>query len=175
MAYNQPNLVVFSLRYTGPVPGIKGWRGILNRVKKAAYYAMALLWHTGIRPGHFTRAGAQRYGYAPREGQLGKTDRFGYWRSYTGRKHKQYHHVDPLRLTGRSLRATRTARITSTSRSARLAFNAGKLALKRADLPDMEQEFTVIDQADAERMAERWTRTLERELASVLDTERIDL
>ena len=160
-----PNFMGFRLRRFGPLPGIKGWKGIFGRAKKAAYYALGLMWHVDIRPEHFTKSGAQRYQYAPRGGEAGNPDRYGFWRSYTGRKQKKYHHTKPLMLTGQSQRATRMAMITSTSRGARIAVGAGRLGNKTPAGPDMEEELITIDQRDARRLADRWAREVEKELA----------
>lgn len=162
---NLPNLIAFNVRRFGPVPGIKGWRGILGRAKKAAWYALGLMWHLDIRPEHFTKAGAQRYGYAPRGGEPGNPDPYGYWRSYTGKKQKKYHHTKPLTLTGRSQRATRMATVTSTSKGARVAVSAGNLGQQNPDGPDMIAELMAIDRRDVTRLAEGWAREVEKELA----------
>lgn len=169
------NLIGLKLKIFGnPFPGWKGWRTFFNRAKKQAYYDAGAVWQMEIRPEHFTLRAAARYGYAPRGGEGGKPDPYGFFRSYTGRKQKKWGHRRPLEWCGRSRRATRLARITSSRRHVRLVVDAGRLGYRpHPASPDMEEELGTLDQRDAKRLAEAWAASMEESLAKLKSVETI--
>lgn len=88
---------------TGATPELtmKEW----SKCTEAAWRAAGKFWHEELREKHFTKAGAQEYGYAPRKGEglSGKA----FWRSYTGRKLRMFGHTKPLVWSGRGEAGTR--------------------------------------------------------------------
>lgn len=153
-------------KFGNPFPGWKGWRTAFNKAKKAAYRAMGMEWHLKIRPGHFAAGASRRYGYAPREGEPGNTNTHGFWTSYTGRKQKYHHHRRPLEWESQSKRATRLARVTSTSRGVRIAGSAGRLGLRPyAKSPDMIEELLTVDQRDADQLARAFAKSMDQQIS----------
>lgn len=153
-------------KFGNPFPGWKGWRAAYNKAKKAAYLAMGKEWHLKIRPRHFTADAKRRYGYAPREGEPGNQNAHGFWKSYTGRKRKYHHHGRPLEWAGQSKRATRLARVTSTSRGVRIAGSLGGLGRRpHPKSPDMEAELLTVDQQDADQMAKVFAKSTDQQIS----------
>jgi len=147
----------------GPVPNVKGGLAMLNRSKKAGYLAMGRYWFTHLRLQHFTNAAARRYNYAPREGDPGRPDPHGFEASYRGQKLKEQGHTRPLEKTGESQSQTNTANITATSKHVRLSMAAGWIGVHGGGHKiDMEEEFTAIDQRDADELAEAFTTDARR-------------
>ena len=68
---------------------------------------------------HFEREGKGRYNFAARAGE--DTSGKNFWRSYTGRKQKQYHHTLALVLTGRTREGAKRSTIYATSKGVRVA------------------------------------------------------
>jgi len=68
---------------------------------------------------HFAGEGKTRYEYAPRAGEdAGGKD---FWRSYTGRKQKKFHHTLAMVLSGRTREGARRSTIYATSNGCRVA------------------------------------------------------
>jgi hypothetical protein len=68
---------------------------------------------------HFAPEGKGRYDYQARAGE--DTTGKNFWRSYTGRKQKKYHHTLALVLTGRTREGARRSTIYATSKGVRVA------------------------------------------------------
>jgi hypothetical protein len=112
---------------------------------------------------HFTKEGAAEYAYQPRagEGTSGKN----FWRSYTGRKQKKYHHQLAMVLTGRTREGARRSTIYATSKGVRVALpgcvhlNQYKPRPKRdgpraGDPPiDLRDELMTISPSEAQTLA----------------------
>lgn len=71
----------------------------LNDITKEALRAVGNRWHEEYLPGHFTKAGADKYGYGARNGEPGSGAPLK--RSYTAYKQKKKGHTDPLVFSGR--------------------------------------------------------------------------
>jgi len=134
------------VKYTGAIPGVTMSQREWNEIQRGVWQGVGRYWHVHFRPKHFTRAGAQEYGYQPRTA------------GYQRRKAKQKHHQDPLVFTGESRRRTRSARIVpfATSRrvGVRVRMSAPNLNYRRnAHAPDLAAEMTAISQAEGAELA----------------------
>jgi hypothetical protein len=105
-------------------------RGAVPRNMRKAYTAASkLAWveagkwfHTNRRDLRFTTAHARKAGYLPRRGEEPGLSRREYFLSYTGRKQRRYGHRRPLEYSGETRRLVRSASMTSTSKSVRVAY-----------------------------------------------------
>jgi len=159
-------LTLIKLKEIGPVPGTSRARAQYNRAKKAAYLAIGKKWFADLRPQHFTKRGAQMYGYKSRKGDPGNPDPYGFRKSYQGQKLKKYGHTRPLVKTGESARATSIASITGSSRHVRLSMPGGWIgATNHKHHIDTLDEFTRLSDSDREVLAETWAESFDRALA----------
>ncbi len=128
------------VKYTGAIPGVTMSQREWNEIQRGVWQAVGRYWHVHFRPKHFTRAGAQEYGYEPRTA------------AYQRRKAKQKHHQEPLVFTGESRRRTRSARIvpfaTASRVGVRVRMSAPNLSYRRANTPDMRDELTTISDSE---------------------------
>lgn len=127
--------------YTGAIPGVTMSQRDWNAIQRPVWNAVGRYWHTQFRPKHFTRAGAQEYGYAKRTA------------AYQRRKAKAKHHQDPLVFSGESRRRTRAGRIVpfaaSTKVGVRVRMTAPTLSYRRnSSAPDLREEMTTISDAE---------------------------
>ena len=134
------------VKYTGAIPGVTMSQREWNEIQRAAWHAVGRYWHTQFRPKHFTRAGAQEYGYQPRSA------------GHQRRKAKAKHHQDPLVFSGDSRRRTRTARIvpfaTSTAAGVRVRMTAPNLNYRpKPGSPDLRAEMTTISEAEGKELS----------------------
>lgn len=109
-----------------------------------------------MRDKRFTHAHARAAGYTPRS------------RKYERRKLKKHGHTYPLQFTGRTRREVRSARISTTSNGAKVAY-AGARALNFRNPKSQVNaaiEFTTITQAEATTLAETFDRSLDRQLSA---------
>ncbi len=113
-SHGSKGLVGFMVKYSGAVPG--ACKRHLNDIKRDSFIAAGEEWHDDSSAGHFTNAGAQKYGYAKRQGEQAGTSGGRFWNSYTGQKKKKFGHTRPLRWSGDSedLARIRDVRATST-------------------------------------------------------------
>jgi hypothetical protein len=90
-----------------------------RRTLKEAWSECGMYLFNNFVEKHFGRDATERYSYEPRagEGESGKA----FWRSYTGRKQKKYHHTLAMVLTGRTREAAKRATIYATSKGVRVA------------------------------------------------------
>ena len=157
-------MIHLRVKYTGAVPGVA--RKKLTPWKKAAYLAAGIDWHRHALPQHFTKAGARKYGYAPRAGESGNTRRGGFRKSYTGRKLARMGHTRPLVYSGTSETLCRMRDVRVTSKSARVILRAPGLNRRNPhSRVDMRAEVTEQTQADIDRAA----RAFDRELQTQID------
>jgi hypothetical protein len=134
------------VKYTGAIPGVTMSQRDWNEIQRGVWHAVGRYWHVHFRPKHFTRAGAQEYGYQPRTA------------GYQRRKAKAKHHQNPLVFSGDSQRRTRAARIvpfaTSRQVGVRVRMTAPNLNYRRsASAPDLREEMTTISEAEGKELA----------------------
>jgi len=147
-------LAKFNLRDRGSTP--RGMARRINAMKKQSWDAAAILFHAEMRDARFSHAHARAAGYAPRS------------RMYEKRKLKRFGHTYPLQFTGRTRRAVNMARITTTGRSARVAYAGARVLNFRNPKSQVNAvlEFTTIIQNEADRIAKEFDNTLDRLLNS---------
>jgi hypothetical protein len=137
-------------------------KGVVNRAVKSALTAAAKEWHQKYYAGHFTKAGAQKYGYYKRKGELISPGSKAFRRSYTGKKLRKFGHTDPLKFTGETYHLGKVAKIKATSKQARVILPAGlnrkhpKSQIRMRDeatrvLPDESSHLKQIAEAEAQR------------------------
>ena len=149
------------VRERGATPGIL--KRVLQQLKKKAFEAAGILWHQEIRPKHFTAAGAGEYGYAPRKGERGNIGKYGFKRTYTGRKLQAYGHTRPLTLTGESQGRTRLRDVRATSKKVRIVLRAPALNFHASEL-------TAVSQRDAAAMVRCYERAMDAAIKQVRAT-----
>lgn len=127
-----------------------------NAANKIAWYQTGLHFHGHMRDNRFTEAHAREAGYKKRKGESLPKGSKGYRRSYTGRKERKWGHTRPLEFSGRTRDAVRTARITSTSKGARVSYSgASTLNFKHPKSQiRMNEEFRTITRAESEQLGE---------------------
>lgn len=122
----------------------------LRAACKAGYEAGLDDWHEHTLPKHFTRAGADEYGYEKRT------------KAHMKRKARKYGHQNPLMFSGDMKRMLQQmARITSTSRGGAVTMDAPRYVYYGQKL----REITAVSRADEDRMAE----VAEKVIAEKLD------
>jgi len=133
-----------------------------RRILKEAWQEVGMYLFSNFVERHFTKEATGRYGYQPRAGEdtSGKT----FWRSYTGRKQKKYHHTLPMVLTGRTREGAKRVTIYATSKGVRVALpgvvhlNQYKPKAKRigphaGDPPiDLRDELVMITDSEADTL-----------------------
>jgi len=90
-----------------------------RRALKEAWQECGMYLFDNFVAKHFTKEGAAEYHFAPRAGE--DTGGKNFWRSYTGRKQKKYHHTLAGVLTGRTKEGARRATIYATGKGVRVA------------------------------------------------------
>jgi len=149
------------IKERGATPGIL--KRELNKLKKVAFESAGIHWHQEIRPKHFTSAGATEYSYAPRSGERGNVGRYGFARTYTGRKLKAYGHTQPLVLTGESQAMTRIRDVRAASTKVRIVVRARTLNFHR-------DEIVAVSQRDAAAMVKCYERAQDGAIKQVRST-----
>jgi hypothetical protein len=93
-----------------------------RRVLQAAWSDCGYYLFNNFVAKHFSKEGKGEYGYQPRAGE--DTTGKDFWRSYTGRKQKKYHHTLAMVLTGRTREGAKRATVYPTSKGVRVALPA---------------------------------------------------
>lgn len=136
----------FEVRYTGTTRmGKQRWKKIL----RLSYRDVAEWWHGQILPKHFTPAGAREYKYTPRKGEQSGGGAF--WRSYTGRKQKQWGHRNPLQWSGKFKLESRKKNIVARSTFARVRIVGRVLNLSRIPNSEINMRKEVSTVSTSER------------------------
>jgi len=121
-------------------------------------------WHQTMRPQHFTRAGARKYGYLPRAGERGN-ERRNFRSSYTGRKLRRFGHTNPLVYTGLSMALTRPRDVRATAKGVRVVMNSpGFNRRNPRSRINMREELTRVTEEEANLLA----RLMEERLVQML-------
>ena len=146
-----------------------------KRIVRDGLKATVRFWHEQFEARHFTRKGAQLYGYQPRAGDdEGPVDARGRpnWR-YSWRKRKVKGHNRPLVWSGQSeLRARGQLQISGNSKVARGRFRMPKHFYQyRPNLnqPDKAAELLAVIQPEVMRMAHFQQKLVTRGLRAVRD------
>lgn len=137
-------------------------KSVVNRAVKEALTAAGKEWHQKYYTGHFTKAGAARYGYHKRKGEGQTPGSKPFKRSYTGRKLKKFGHTDPLKFSGETYQLGKVSKIKATSKQARVILPVGlnrkhpKSQIRMRDeatrvLPEEADYLRTIAEAEAER------------------------
>jgi len=103
------------LKYTGFPPLKRQYNNAVKEVLRET----AAQWHERFFEGHFTVAGAQRYGYYARKGELQRGSK-RFKRTYVGRKERVMGHSRPLYYTGEAYRDSKFTRVVATNKEARV-------------------------------------------------------
>jgi hypothetical protein len=108
-----------------------------------------------MRDERFTKEHGRKAGYAKRKGEESGLDTKAFFRSYTGRKLRKWHHTNPLQWSGETRRNVRHANIYTTSKGARVAYaGARKLNFRpRGGSINMAQEFRKLLPDEIDRLA----------------------
>lgn len=114
-------MVQFTMISIGAVPGVA--KKLLGPTMKVGFEKAGKFWQREILPIHFKRKAISRYGYRPREGDVGgKAPKLFIGRggkprrrkSYTTKKQEQFGHKLPLVWTGASRALSGTGKVTAT-------------------------------------------------------------
>jgi len=136
----------------------------MNNAIKGANDDMGLFWLGMIRPKHFTKAGATEYGYAPRDGERGQGGKYGFKKTYTGRKLREKGHTRPLVWSGDSMRKSAQGRVQPTFKRMKVIMNVPTLnfsPVNRSDM-NMRAELTEVSERDFRQMLRVFQRSLDR-------------
>lgn len=152
-------MLLIRLHETGLTP--RRYLAERNRIHKEMWRSLGEHWHRYQRPKHFTKAGAQEYGYAPRSGDPGRTHPKGFHRSYQGRKLRRFGHTLPLVYTGLSRNLTRVRDVRPTSKGVRVIMRAPALNLRpKGGRINMRNELINISRRDARALVSVGERRL---------------
>lgn len=138
----------------------------VNRAVRDALHAMGLRHRRRNLARHFTKAGARKYGYQPRKGELNP------WRrgTYSNRKLRLFGHVLPLVYTGELRRQTlygvRDVRATATStrQTVRIVLPR-KANLRNPHGPNMLEELRIVAPDELADLGKFLVEDLERRLS----------
>lgn len=137
----------------------------LNVLKKRTFFVMGVFWHRDLRPKHFTKAGAREYKYKPRKGDPGNIGRFGFERSYQGRKLDTKKHTKPLVYSGDSEALSRVRDVRSTSKGNKIVMRTNRLNLKNPHSEiDMRPEMEIISERETPSIIAEGERELDKEI-----------
>jgi len=164
-------MLKFALIPPGPPAGIR--KRDFNAAKKIAFEKIGEYWFEFFLPKHFTKAGAREYGYTPRKGENLPRGSKAWRKSYTGKKWKKYGVTQPLVYTGESKRATRSARIKTTSKKVTVTMRTPRLnwRAKNSEI-NMNKELTTISPAEWNVLTGIFEQRLEHELSKIAQTGR---
>jgi hypothetical protein len=155
----------------------RGFKRAFGISSKSAWVSAGKLFHSEMRDDRFSVAHGRKAGYTPRQGEQAGTSGRLFWRSYTGRKLRKWHHRRPLEWSGETRRAVRSASITSTATRYTTAGSSGggvRVAYAGArkfnfrnphSNINMAEEFRRILPEEAERIARQYESVLDTELA----------
>lgn len=151
----------------------RGLKRAYNNASKNAWAQAGLYFHVTYRPRRFTEAHGKEAGYKPRDGESLPFGSVDFWKSYTGKKWKKYHHRHPLEYSGATKSAANVATIASTSKGARVKYPRVRVFNFR---PYMQEEFRRILPAEARHIGRIYDRNLDRLLAAdtTVETRQID-
>lgn len=157
---------------------IKGFAGITKRdfqgIHRVSYRATGHHWHVRYADKHFTRQGAQEYGYEPRKGEPGNPDPFGFKSSYTGRKFREKGHTNPLEFSGLSRQLARIRDVRATAKGGRIVIHARGLNRKNPHSNiNMREEMTEISSNEERAMLDVFRRTQLRGIKRIRRTKKI--
>lgn len=141
--------VKFSIQERGATP--RGMARRINGMKKRAWEDTGKFFHTEMRDNRFTHAHARAAGYSPRKPK------------YERRKRKKFGHTYPLQWSGRTRRDVREARISSTSKGAKVSYAGARVLNFRNPKSKVNAavEFATVTQREADRLAEQYDTTLD--------------
>lgn len=116
--------------------------------------------HATMSDNRFSHSHARKAGYAPRK------------KRYTAGKVKKFGHSRPLEYTGRARRLSRTARITSTSKGARIRYPGLRVFNFRHPESQVNalEEFTTVLPEEVSRVAQAIDQEIDKELSRVNTT-----
>lgn len=159
-------LVALKLRERGNTP--RGMKKAFNAASKAAWYQVALYFHRNLMEKRFSPEHAREAGYAHRKGELLPRGSKAFQKSYTGRKLRMYHHMNPLQFTGDTRAAVKRAvSIDSTAKGGKAAYRgASKFSFRHPKSKiRMSEEFQRITAREAVELGEYYDQQLDLKLA----------
>lgn len=142
----------------GPTP--RGMKKVIGNAMKETWQEAAIEFHARFSDDRFTNRHATAAGYAPRS------------KNYTRRKLKEFGHTRPMEFSGTARRLSRTANVTSTSKTATLRYPGLRVfnfkhPKQRADL---REEFTKVLPEEAQHTARFYDVKLGQKLNSYSGT-----
>lgn len=153
-----------SIKWQTPfAPGIA--RKAMREIIKATWHDVGVLWHSQMRPKHFTKRGAREYGYATRQGERATPGSRAFRRSYTGRKFREKGHTLPLVWTGESRALSRLRDVRATSTRVRIVMRTNRLNLRhRSSRINMAQELRTISRSEQRAIRGFINRTVDKRI-----------
>jgi hypothetical protein len=137
----------------------------LREINKSMGEEVGEYWRKHFLPKHFTPAGAREYGYTPRNV------------AYMIQKAKKWGHRNPLEWSGESKRQAlmlgdvRTTGTTSAKTRVRVVLHTPKLNfIPKGGTINMRDEITRVTQAEADKLAQVATDSVERQMRALNDT-----
>jgi hypothetical protein len=141
----------------------------LNDITKEALRSTGRRWHEEYLAGHFTKAGAQKYGYGARNGEPGSGAPLK--RSYTAYKQKKKGHSDPLVFSGKGKTEALANKIVKARISSKMQAAVVTISLPRVFNFNLRRAGRGNTNANEEirRVSNDELRDLESHLAKVLE------
>ena len=139
----------------------------LNREHKATWLSVGKEWRRKFLRGHFTHAGARKYGYALRKGQTshGGQPIPG---SYTWTKLKRRGHTRPLEFYGDAKRrALAEEKVSATRDGVKIRLPQGFNRRHPRSQVRMQDEIRAVLPREAIHLASHWARVFEGRLARI--------
>jgi hypothetical protein len=158
-------MILMTVKWTGPIPGVTLKARELNAIKRAGYEKIGLLWHRTMRPKHFTQAGAKEYGYTPRSGEDAARGSKSFRQSYTGRKWRTKGHTFPLMWSGMSRQLSRIRDVRATSKGVRIVIRAPALNFRNPHTKiNMREEMTRVSIKERDQLIRELDRQMDLEM-----------
>lgn len=104
-----PGWITFQIEERGAVP--RRFKTVQRTASLAAWQAVGEMFHATMRDARFSSEHGRKAGYALRRGEEPGIGSKAFWKSYTGRKLKKWHHKRPLEFSGATRRNVKAARV----------------------------------------------------------------
>ena len=148
----------------------RGRRKAHNAASKASWAMVGRYYHATLRPKRFTPKHAEEAGYTKRKGENLPKSSGNFRRSYYGRKYYDpllgggRNQADPLVKTGQAKKRARMARISETSKGARVAYpGLGVFNYRHPQSRvQMGVEFRRITRREVPELAEQWDENYDK-------------
>ena len=154
----------FTIKYSGATP--KVIRKEMTAILTTSYGDTGKKWHEEYRGKHFTREGAEEYGYAKRKGENLPRGTAAFARSYVGKKLKSRGHTLPLVYSGQSELLSRILDVRANGTGSRVIIHARALRFKNPkSRVNMAKDMTAMSPMEHAALVQHFTATMDTEFS----------